>query len=153
MANPLTLVMPLLPDISPATVAEALAKLQSDIDDALTKVGTVHYARFVVFDRSQPNLLPTATSTGPFALSVITDYDGDFTIYIQDFVNQLGTVFDTLLSFVVGGDAVTPVEQNVAAFTAFVQANDLSQNAPDNFFSLYNAYPYTVQQVLANGQG
>ncbi len=67
--------------------------------------------------------------------------------YIQDFVSQLGGVFDTLLSFVIGGAALIPVANNVTAFEAFITVNDASQHVPNN--ALYAAYPQTVQQILA----
>ena len=54
-----------------------------------------------------------------------------------------------MLPFVVGGAAVVPVADNVAAFEAFVTLNDASQHAPNT--SLYQAYTYTVQQILAAG--
>ena len=69
--------------------------------------------------------------------------------YIQDFVAQLGPFFDALLSFTVGGKAVTPVADHIAAFTAYIQANNASQHAPNQ--GLYQAYPQTVQQILAGG--
>jgi hypothetical protein len=129
---------------------QVVAKAQSEINAALTAVGTVHYARVVVFDTSSPNLQFTATPKGPFALSVITEYDGDFDRYTQDFVNQIGDVFNALLAFTVGGKALIPVQQNVAAFTAFVAANDLSQLPPNGGENrLYSAYPQTVQQIHA----
>jgi hypothetical protein len=147
MANPLTLLMPVIPGTDPAAIAAAIGNHQAEIDKALTEVGTVHYARFLLLDRSAPNLLPGA-GTGPFVLAVITEYDGDFTAYIQDFVAQLGDVFDALLAFTVGGAAVTPVKDHIAAFTAYIQANDASQHPP-NKGGLYQAYPLTVQQILA----
>jgi hypothetical protein len=80
---------------------------------------------------------------------VITEYDGDFNAYIQDFVAQIGDVFDALLGFVVGGAAITPVKDHINQFIAFVQTNDASQTPPNN--GLYQAYTFTVQQILANG--
>ena len=130
MANPLTLLMPVVPGSDPAAIAATLAKYQQQIDDALTSVGTVHYARFLLLDRPSPNLQP-GTGKGPFVLAVITAYDGDFNAYIQDFVAQLGAVFDALLAFTVGGKAVIPVADHISAFTAYVQNNDASQHAPN----------------------
>lgn len=151
MANPLTLVMAL--DIDAAQLPElqeVVAKAQEEIDGALTAVGTVHFARVLVLDTSSPNLQFTATPKGPFALSVITAYDGDFTRYTQDFVNKIHDVFDALLQFTTGGKDLVPVQQHVSEFTAFVAANDLSQLPPNNGDNrLYSAYPQTVQQILA----
>src|SRR5271165_2936192 len=147
MANALTLLMPVVANTSPATIAEALAAQQSAIETGLTKVGTVHFARFLLLDSSQPNLQPTGSSSDTLVLGVITEYDGDFDAYIQDFVDQIGGVFNALLPVVVGGEKLTPVADNVAAFTAFIQQNDASQNQSEP--SLYSAYPQTVQQILA----
>jgi hypothetical protein len=151
MTSPLTLLMPVLPDTSLLKIVTALAAAQEQIDTALTKVGTVHFARFLLLDRSQPNLLPQLNSIVPsdtLIIGVVTEYDGDFDAYIQDFVAQLGGVFNTLLSFVIGGAALIPVANNVAAFEAYITANDASQHLPNN--SLYAAYPQTVQQILAS---
>jgi len=148
MANPLTLLMPVVPGTDPSAVAATIAKNQQQIDNALTQVGTVHYARFLLLDTSVPNLQP-GTGKGPYVLAVITAYDGNFDAYIQDFVAQLGAVFDALLAFTIGGKAVTPVANHLAAFTAYIQTNDASQHAPNQ--GLYQAYPETVQQILAGG--
>ncbi len=147
MANPLTLLMPITPGTDPSAIAAVLAKAQPQTHAALTAIGTVHYARFLLLDTSVPNLQPGA-GAGPYVLGVVTDYDGDFDAYIQDFVAHLGTVFDALLAFTVGGPAVTPVADHVAAFTAYVQKHDASQHPPNP--GLYQAYPQTVQQVIAS---
>jgi hypothetical protein len=154
MANPLSLFMPLLPDANLKELAAMLATSQQQIDDGLKAVGTVHYARFLVLDRSQGNLQP-GSDAGPFVLAVITEYDGSFTAYIQDFVAQMAPIFNALLAFVdTGGVTVTPVQDNINAFTLFIQQNDASQHAPNNGGGqpgggLYSAYSQTVQQILA----
>jgi hypothetical protein len=160
MASPLTLLMPVIPGTNPQTIAAALASSQDAIDKALTSIGTVHYARFLLLDRSTPNLQPGGSSE-QLVLAVITEYDGSFDDYIGDFVNQIGNVFNALLQFVVGGAAVTPVQNHTAAFLAFVTANDASQHFPNNGDTspgvpgssngLYQAYPYSVQDILAAG--
>ena len=151
MANPLCLMMPVLPGTNPISIAAALQEYQTKINTALTDIGTVHFARFVLFDRSQANLLPNIGKTGTSdtqIIGVITEYDGSFNGYIEDFVAQLGEVFDALLQFVVGGKALMPVANHVAAFEAFITANDAAQHVPNT--GLYNAYPQTVQQILAS---
>jgi hypothetical protein len=162
MASPLTLLMPVIPGTSPQTIAAALAASQADIDKALTSIGTVHYARFLLLDRSTPNLQPGGSSE-ELVLAVITEYDGSFNDYIGDFVKQIGNVFNALLQFVVGGAAVTPVQDHTPAFMAFITANDASQHFPNNGApapnvppppgsnGLYQAYPYSVQDILAAG--
>ncbi|MBV9775002.1 MAG: hypothetical protein JO040_13700 [Gemmatimonadetes bacterium] len=147
MASPLTLLMPIIPGTDLTVLAATLAKSQTEIDQALTSIGTVHYARFLLLDRSTANLQPGGTPSDQLVLAVITEYDGSFQAYIGDFVAQIGQVFDALLHFVVGGQALIPVANNVAAFSAFVAANDASQHQPNQ--GLYQAYPQTVQQILA----
>ena len=155
MANPLTLILPLEAGVDLQKVFAALAGNQQKIDDALTSVGTVHFARFVVLDSGTENLRPDLGGGGAggsgdaaysnYKLAVITEYDGSFNAYIQDFVNEVGGIFDVLLSFTADGKQCVPVAKNVAAFQAYVAKNDLSQ-APNN--TLYSAYPQTVQQIL-----
>jgi hypothetical protein len=148
MASPLTLIMPVIPGTSPVTIAQTLAQYQTQLDAALKSIGTVHYARTLYLDASVPNLQPSAQSTtGPFMICVITEYDGSFDAYIGDFVSQVGTVFDALLQFVVGGPELIPVADHLNGFTAFVALNDASQHQPNE--GLFEAYPQTVQQILA----
>lgn len=146
MASPLSLFMPVIPGTDPQTIGEAIGSSQADIDKALESIGTVHYARFLLLDRSTTNLQPGGGDQ-ELVIAVVTEYDGSFDAYIQAFSNQLGPVFDALLQFVVDGKALIPVKSNLNAFTAFVAKNDASQHAPNT--GLYAAYPQTVQQILA----
>jgi hypothetical protein len=148
MANPLTLLMPVIAGTDPKTIATKLAQYAADRDKALTEIGTVHYARTLLLDANTPNLQPGAAPSNRYILAVITEYDEDFDQYIVDFVNKVGDFFDALLEFVVGGAELVPVANNVAAFQAYVKANDASQQ-PGNT-GLYQAYPYSVQEILAN---
>jgi hypothetical protein len=152
MANPLCFMMPVLPGTNLTTLAATLAEYQLPIDNALTSIGTVHYARFTLLDRSQPNLLPAGDpgiASSTLVIGVITEYDGSFNKYISDFVAQLGPAFDALLKFVVGGAAITPVANNLNAFQAFITQNDAAQHLPNT--GLYQAYPsLTVQDILAS---
>jgi hypothetical protein len=111
------------------------------------EIGTVHYARTLLLDASTANLQPGGKTGDSYVIAIITEYDGDFSAYIQDFVSQVGTVFDALLEFVGGGSALIPVANNVQAFDAFITLNDASQHDPNK--GLYQAYPFTVQQILA----
>jgi hypothetical protein len=149
MANPLTLLLPLNPNTDPTQIATLISGHQAAINTALTSIGTVHFARFLLLDASVPNLQPSGSSADTLVLGVITEYDGDFDAYISDFVSKIGFIFDALLPSVVGGAGLVPVAQNLNAFTAFVKQNDASQNPAEP--QLYSAYPYTVQQILANG--
>lgn len=128
--NPLNLMLTIQPGKAEA-IAELLVKYQPVINAALTKIGTVHFARFLMIPGTQ-------------YLFVITTYDGDFNAYIQAFTNLLGDVFNGLLSCVEPAPPL-PVQQNVAAFEAFVS----QYNVPTG---LYSAYPNcTVVQVWGNG--
>ena len=103
------------------------------INDGLNAVGTVHFARFL----PEPGFALFKSQT----LWVLTEYDGTFDQYIQDFVNQMGDIFDPLLGFV-DNPPPTPVKDNVAAFGAWVNAHNEKSN-------LYSAYPtLTVQAIL-----
>ncbi len=148
MASPLTLLLPVIPGTTLDTLGATLKKYTPQLDAALQSIGTVHYARTLLLDASAPNLQPSGKETSSYVLGVITEYDGSFDAYINDFVSQVGTIFDALLQVVVGGAAVTPVANNVAAFEAFVTQNDASQHAPNN--SLFQAYTATVQEILAS---
>jgi hypothetical protein len=148
MASPLTLLMPVLPE-KIQEVTQNLGQYQGQLDAALQSIGTVHYARTLILDASQQNLQPQQNPGDSFVIGIITEFDGSFNDYIGDFVSQVGTIFDAVLPYVVGGAAVVPVANNVAAFEAFVTKYDASQHAPNT--SLFQAYPYTVQQILAAG--
>lgn len=107
------------------------------INAGLDAVGTVHFARFL----PEPGFIaiPPTSQT----LWVFTEYDGTFDQYIIDFVNQMGDVFDKLLSFVVDPPPL-PVKDNVAAFEAWVNAHNVHSE-------LYSAYPACTVQMILNG--
>jgi hypothetical protein len=114
-----------------ANLIEYLAHNAATINDALNKVGTVHFARFL--------LIPNTN-----LLFVITEYDGSFNAYIEAFTALLGPVFDVLLSHMDPAPPL-PVEENVQAFQDFVRKYNLPSN-------LYAAYPNcTVQQIWGKG--
>lgn len=139
VSNPLTLVMNIK---SPEDFVE-LQKLlggiaaqppgQNPIDNALTKIGTVHFARFVFLSETQ--------------LAVITSYDGDFVQYIQAFTDELGDIFDTLLSHMADAPPL-PVKDNLKPFLEYIMANDRSR-VNGVLSTLYSAYPeLTVVDIL-----
>ncbi len=148
MASPLTLMLPVIPGTNLEEMLKTLAQYQAQLDAALRSIGTVHYARVLLLDGSTPNLQPGGQPNASYVIAVITEYDGDFAAYIQDFVAQVGVVFDALLQFVVGGPAIIPVANNVAAFEALISLNDASQHLPNT--GLFQAYTATVQEILAN---
>jgi hypothetical protein len=149
MANALTHIAPLREDANVQGLMQTMGQIKGQVDHALKETGTVHDFRFVIFDRSQPNLLPKPGSNGPFALGVITTYDGSFDAYIADFVRYLAPVFDALLPNTVDGAHLVPVKDNLEGLRAWIRKDDAAQQPPNSNFEFYVAYPYTVQQILA----
>ena len=147
MANPLTLIMPIKEGVSLQQLGGVLSSFLPKIVEAMTTIGTVHDARFVLMDASTPNLQPGPN--GPYRLAIITTYDGDFDTYIQDFLNNIGMIFDALLSVTSDGEHLVPVSQNLEAFAEYVAKNDASRHPPSDSLPPFSAYPCTVQQVLA----
>jgi len=150
LANPLTLLLPVTPDTDPNEIVKTLSAYGLKLYIALNSVGTVHYARALMLDRSAPNLQPTieggkVVSKGPFVIAVITEYDHDFDRYIHDFVVKVGEVFDALLQFTPGGKEVTPVADHEEEFGQLLAANNLPS-------VLFQAYTATVQEVRAGLQ-
>lgn len=139
VSNPLTLVMNIKSQEDFVELQKILAGIselppgQNPIDNALTKIGTVHFARFVFLSQTQ--------------LAVITSYDGDFVQYIQAFTDYLGDTFDTLLSHMADAPPL-PVKDNLKPFLEYIMANDRSRvNGVLNSF--YSAYPeLTVVDIL-----
>ena len=134
--NPLTLVM----KIKSKEDAHELHKLLDDIQGrpptenpitaALTKIGTVHFARFVFLDHDDK-------------LAVITAYDHSFDDYINEFVTQIGQVFDMLLAHMADAPPL-PVREHRKEFLQYVKDNDMP---PVGTF--YSAYPsLTVLDIL-----
>jgi hypothetical protein len=108
---------------------------QNPVVAALDKLGTVHFARFVFLGDDQ--------------LAVITTYDGDFDDYINDFIDEIGDVFNALLRHV--DDGLVPVQSHRQEFLRFVREHDLRCVGP-----FYSAYPdRTVLDILemTNGAG
>ena len=89
--NPLTLVMAIKSPQDFAALSALLQKIQSAPPDknpiwtALNKLKTVHFARFVFLENNTK-------------LAVITTYDGSFEDYINEFIDEIGDVFNALLA-------------------------------------------------------
>jgi hypothetical protein len=81
-------------------------------------------------------------------LAVITTYDGDFDAYINDFVDHIGEVFNTLLQHMDGAPPL-PVQQHRQELLDYVRRHDLQCLPP-----FYSAYPQrTVLDILADPTG
>ena len=135
--NPLTLIMTIKSTEDYEQLNALLHHIQSlpptenPIAIALNKIATVHFARFVFLENNTK-------------LAVITTYDGSFEKYINEFVNEIGDVFNQLLSHMAGAPTL-PVQENRQEFLAYVKANDLPTLQP-----FYSAYPtLTVLDIQA----
>ncbi len=112
VANALTLVMTIKSPEDRARLKELITTLQAlppesnPIARALTKLGNVHFARFVFI--------------GDDKLAVITTYDDDFESYIRSFVDEIGGVFDQLLTHMKDAPPL-PVEEHVTEFLEYVK--------------------------------
>lgn len=120
--------MPIKAEADFEALSTLLQKIQSAPPDknpiwtALNKLNTVHFARFVFLDHHAK-------------LAVITTYDGSFEDYINEFIDEIGDVFNALLAHI--GDAPPlPVQQHRQAFLDYVRRNDLRAIEP-----FYSAYP------------
>lgn len=151
MANALTLILPIDPKKNVAELLAKVAENQDALNGALAQGGTVHYARFILFDRSQEYLQPALgpqgpTGKGPYAFGIITEFDGDFEAYTLLFIEKIGFLFDLGLSFTTDGQGIIPVEKHQKEFVEYVRKHNLSAHPPNE--GLFNAYPFTVKQIL-----
>jgi hypothetical protein len=155
MAKPLSLFMSVKPGKTLGSLIELLSSNEKKIDDALTLIGTVHFARFLLLDRSKPNLQPDMANlnvpSDTLMIGIITEYDGEFEPYIGKFVSEIGDVFSGLNSFVVDAVLPSPDGSNIEAFNNFIDLNDASRHEPNT--RLYKAYPHTVGDILAAPSG
>src|SRR5260370_30894516 len=81
MASPLTLLMPVLPGITPQEIFAGMSQYGPQLDAALNNIGTVHFARTLILHPSAPNLQPIPKSTS-FLLVIHTQFDGSLHSYI-----------------------------------------------------------------------
>jgi hypothetical protein len=98
---------------------------------ALDKLRIVHFARFVFLENNTK-------------LAIITTYDGSFEDYLNEFIDEIGDIFNALLQHIDGAPPL-PIQQNRSAFRDYVKANDLGGIEP-----FYSAYPQaTVLDIQA----
>jgi len=134
--NPLTLIMKIKSSADYEQLNQLLQQIQSlppaqnPIAVALTKIATVHFARFAFFENNTK-------------LGVITSYDGDFDTCINEFINEIGDVFNKLLLHMENAPPL-PVQTYRKEFLQYVRDNDLPILQP-----FYSAYPtLTVLDIL-----
>lgn len=134
--NPLTLIMKIKSEADAQQLRQKLEQIaalppaQSPIFGALTRIASVHFARFTFLENDT-------------RLGVITSYDGDFDAYVNEFVDEIGDVFNTLLQHMEDAPPL-PVQQHREEFLQFVRERDLPS------ISFFSAYPeLTVLDILA----
>jgi deferrochelatase/peroxidase EfeB len=128
LQRPMTLVMPLA-DPSQAGI-NALGEALSSVSLAslLDEGGMVHFARFVIVGGD---------------LLMASSYDGEFEDYILQFVRTMGSVFDTIVEFVVDPPP-TPAADHPYEFVEWVRGHD------QPCIGFYSGYPgVSTQQVRA----
>ena len=112
--TPLNLVMPIKPGAAPllrALLTGVGARPDKPVEQALRRLGNVHHAQFVFLENDT-------------RLGVLTWYDGPFDDYILSFVEHIGGIFNAILQYIDGADALIPVEFHRDAFLAFIAAHD-----------------------------
>lgn len=133
--NPLTMVMKVKSPEDYAALQKTVEHLQSLPPDknpvtiALNKIVTVHFARFTFLDNDQ--------------LAVITSYDGDFEVYINEFINEIGDVFNMLMEHVEEGPPL-PVQTYRQEFLRYIRAHDFGCAG-----TFYSAYPDRIGDISA----
>lgn len=135
--NPLTLVMTIRSAEDFQALNTRIQQIQSappeqnPIWTALDKLRIVHFARFVFLENNTK-------------LAIITTYDGSFEDYLNEFIDEIGDIFNALLQHMDGAPPL-PIQQNRSAFRDYVKANDLGGIGP-----FYSAYPQaTVLDIQA----
>jgi hypothetical protein len=131
--NALNLYLPMKSPAQMPALLETLAGAQVAVNQALSSLHYVHFARFL------PN--PDGSM-----LWVITEFDGALESYLMDFVAVLGDAFNAILQFVAGAPPL-PVQRYAREFTQFVTAHNL------NKVHAWSAYPdVTVIDILRNAR-
>ena len=135
--NPLTLIMTIRSPEDFQALNARIQKIQSAPPEknpiwiALDKLRIVHFARFVFLENNTK-------------LGIITTYDGSFEDYLNEFIDEIGDVFNALLQHMDGAPPL-PIQQNRSAFRDYIKANDLGGIGP-----FYSAYPQaTVLDIQA----
>ncbi len=133
--NPLTMVMKAKSPEDYAALQQLISHFQASPPEqnpvtlALNKIGTVHFARFAFLGNDQ--------------IGVITTYDGDFAVYINEFIDTIGDVFNALIAHVENAPPL-PVQTYRQEFLDYVRSVDVGCVG-----TFYSAYPErTVLDIL-----
>jgi hypothetical protein len=135
--SPLTLIMTIRSPEDFQALSARIHEIQSAPPEknpiwiALDKLRIVHFARFVFLENNT-------------RLAIITTYDGSFDDYLNEFIDEIGDVFNALLQHMKDAPPL-PIQRNRDAFREYVKANDLGGIEP-----FYSAYPQaTVLDIQA----
>lgn len=140
--TPLTLVMTIRSNDDFEALSARIREIQSlppeqnPIWRALDRLRIVHFARFVFLENNTK-------------LAIITTYDGSFDDYLNEFIDEIGDIFNGLLQYMKDAPPL-PVQRNRDAFREYVKANDLGAIEP--FYSAYpNATVLDIRAALEEG--
>jgi hypothetical protein len=121
----LTVITPIIPERL-NTLKQVLAAIQANPSSTIAKISSIHFARWVVFDRDA-------------RLLFTSNFDGSFEDYIKDFVRDIPDGLDRIWGNCVGYPGSLPIDP----FFAYIRAHSV----PNTCF--YAAYPHlTVKDVL-----
>jgi hypothetical protein len=100
---------------------QSLPPDQNPVAIALNKLGNMHFAWFAFLGTNQ--------------LGMITAYDGEFEAYINNFIDNIGDVFNALLTHIVSAPPL-PVQTYRQEFIAYIRTIDCRCVG-----TFYSAYP------------
>jgi hypothetical protein len=116
-----------LPLKNPRQMLDLLASIEAVQDDIDTGLASLHYVHFARF-------LPTPDGA---CLMVLTEFDGDLSSYLMDFVAVLGDQFNVILSFIRNAPPL-PVQRFAREFVQFVH------DSSENRVTPWSAYPLST---------
>lgn len=117
-------------------VAQLLQEHQATIYESLSRIGVVHFLRFL--------FLPWPITDKSDTLFIITSYDGDFDTYIAQFTYHLTDLFNTLFPYIDPAPPL-PVHEHVQESIDFVREHNIPT-------PIYSAYPKcTVMSIWSRG--
>lgn len=117
-------------------VDQLLRSHQVTIYESLSRIGVVHFLRFL--------FLPWPLTENSDTLFIITSYDGDFDAYIAQFTYHLTDLFNALFPHIDPAPPL-PVHEHVQESIDFVREHNIPT-------PLYSAYPEcTVMNIWSRG--
>lgn len=125
MQTPLTAIVTLKPENKQAAVDFGIALNamgdENPVNVALKASNIVHFGRFVFLSEGSQ-------------VAIITEFDGSFEDYTNEFVDLLGDVFNSLLALAIDPPPL-PVQEHRAEFFEYISSHNVPVILP--FFSAY----------------